>query len=279
MVKVRDDFNLKTKETLAKRVGYLCSNPNCKKPTIGPNLDPEKSLSIGKAAHITAASPNGPRYNNNLTRIERKHISNGIWLCSNCADLIDKDQNRFTVELITKWKNDTENELLLKLTGNYLEIERPNIDIDLIWNSALRSNKGLSMYKNKIEYINGNTAFVNKTNPPINLWEISWEMQLVIFNNSSYPIFNVSIETLGKNQFSLEKISKVNNIPPLKHIDLKAKFIDFIESSYIDADKLLNQRVPKKLNHQKFIIKYYNERRVEFTDEFIIKDLLLVKHK
>jgi hypothetical protein len=27
----RDDFNLKTKETLAKRVAHRCSNPDCQK--------------------------------------------------------------------------------------------------------------------------------------------------------------------------------------------------------------------------------------------------------
>ena len=56
---MRDDFSAKTKEILAKRVTYKCSNPECKKPTIGPNSDPNKTVLIGVAAHITAASVGG----------------------------------------------------------------------------------------------------------------------------------------------------------------------------------------------------------------------------
>lgn len=53
----RDDFNEKVKHTLANRAGNICSNPNCKKSTFGPHTEPNKSINIGVAAHITAASP------------------------------------------------------------------------------------------------------------------------------------------------------------------------------------------------------------------------------
>ena len=42
MANRRDNFTPKTKELLAKRAGYLCSNPNCRKPTIGATLEPNK---------------------------------------------------------------------------------------------------------------------------------------------------------------------------------------------------------------------------------------------
>ena len=54
---MRDDFPVGMKETLAKRVGNKCSNPDCGQPTSGPHEDPAKVLNIGVAAHITAASP------------------------------------------------------------------------------------------------------------------------------------------------------------------------------------------------------------------------------
>lgn len=56
--KRRDDFSTKTVEILAKRVTYCCSNPECRKPMIGPNVN--KTTSIGVAAHIRAAAPRGP---------------------------------------------------------------------------------------------------------------------------------------------------------------------------------------------------------------------------
>ena len=59
---MRDDFKADVKDLLAKRVGMRCSNPNCRRPTSGPQDAPEKALNIGVAAHIAAASKGGPRY-------------------------------------------------------------------------------------------------------------------------------------------------------------------------------------------------------------------------
>jgi hypothetical protein len=91
---MRDDFDEKTKEILSRRVGLRCSNPNCRKLTNGPQTNPTKAINIGVAAHITAASQNGPRFDANMTPEERKSAENGIWLCQNCAKLIDNDERR-----------------------------------------------------------------------------------------------------------------------------------------------------------------------------------------
>ena len=108
MANTRDDFTQKTKDILMKRVGGKCSNPDCPVKTEGPNDNPNKATTIGVAAHISAASTNGPRYDKSLTSDERRDISNGIWLCSNCAGLIDRDEANYPVELLVKWKEDAE---------------------------------------------------------------------------------------------------------------------------------------------------------------------------
>src|ERR1700756_5433230 len=92
---MRDDFPVATKELLAKRVGFLCSNPNCQQPTSGPQEDRAKVVNIGVACHITAASPGGPRYDETLTPERRVDISNGIWLCQTHAKLVDNDVVRY----------------------------------------------------------------------------------------------------------------------------------------------------------------------------------------
>lgn len=103
----RDNFTPSVKNKLAKRVLYVCSNPSCRKVTIGP--DSENGINnIGVAAHICAAAPGGPRYDKNMTEEERKSIKNGIWLCQSCAKLIDSDENKYTVQLINEWKEQTE---------------------------------------------------------------------------------------------------------------------------------------------------------------------------
>jgi len=100
----RDDFSPEAKRALAARVGLLCSNPDCRAPTSGPQSDPAKAVNIGVAAHITAASPGGARYDAGLSAEERASATNGIWACQNCGKRIDNDEARYTVELLRAWK-------------------------------------------------------------------------------------------------------------------------------------------------------------------------------
>lgn len=106
------DFHEVVKGTLAQRVGYHCSNPDCRALTSGPQVDPSKSLNIGVAAHISAASSGGPRYDHTLSTEARQSITNGIWLCQDCAKLADNDPLRFTLEVLKGWKATAEAETL-----------------------------------------------------------------------------------------------------------------------------------------------------------------------
>jgi hypothetical protein len=112
---MRDDFALPVKDVLARRVGFRCSNPACRQPTSGPQEDESKAINIGVAAHITAASSDGPRYNPGLTSESRKSAGNGIWLCQSCAKLIDNDDQRYTVEILERWKTISESAALRAL--------------------------------------------------------------------------------------------------------------------------------------------------------------------
>lgn len=109
----RDDFTKTTIRSLQIRVGGYCSRPECRKMTIIPSAgDPSSFETTGRAAHITAASEKGPRYDASLTPAERKSASNGIWLCADCADLIDKNGgDDYSCELIRSWKARAEQEV------------------------------------------------------------------------------------------------------------------------------------------------------------------------
>lgn len=109
---MRDDFSEEVKRTVAARVGYRCSRPDCRALTCGPQVDPSKALNVSVAAHITAASPGGPRYAPALTSDERRHANNAIWLCQNCGKLVDNDQTRFTEQELRQWKQTAEAEAL-----------------------------------------------------------------------------------------------------------------------------------------------------------------------
>ena len=129
----RDDFSLKTKDLLARRVGMRCSNPNCRQPTSGPRIDPQKSLNVGAAAHITAASGGGPRRDGSLSKEARQSGDNGIWLCQTCAKLVDNDAQRYSESLLREWKRLSEEAARLDIESGQSADRRPRInDVDLI---------------------------------------------------------------------------------------------------------------------------------------------------
>lgn len=102
----RDEFSKATIERLKKRARYHCSNPSCRKLTSAPTSDGAKEINVGVAAHICAAAP-GPgarRYRADMTVEQRKSEDNGIWLCQDCAKVIDSDDPVFSESLLHEWK-------------------------------------------------------------------------------------------------------------------------------------------------------------------------------
>jgi len=106
----RDDFSLYVKRILSHRAGLLCSKQYCRAPTMaGSSVAADKTVSIGVAAHITGASPGGPRYDPSLSAEGRQSLENGIWLCTNCASLIDKNGGvDFSPSVLHGWKAEAE---------------------------------------------------------------------------------------------------------------------------------------------------------------------------
>jgi len=106
--KNRDDFSKDTVIQIAKRAGWLCSFPTCHTPTVGATSDGEGEINIGTAAHISAAAPGGPRYDENMTQEERSSAKNGIWMCRDHGKAIDSRDPEFTVERLREWKKQAE---------------------------------------------------------------------------------------------------------------------------------------------------------------------------
>jgi hypothetical protein len=105
----RDDFTEDVKRRLALRAGYKCSAPDCGVACVGPSNESESAYSnIGRAAHIAAAAPGGPRFDSSMDSSARGSIANGIWLCATHAALIDTDVTTYTVDVLQSWKKDHE---------------------------------------------------------------------------------------------------------------------------------------------------------------------------
>lgn len=105
----RHNFTQDTVNKLRRRAGNICSNPDCYHQTLEPQItNEEKTTDTGIAAHICAASENGPRYDRAMSEKDRKHISNAVWLCSHCATKIDREAAAYSVALLKQWKKSAE---------------------------------------------------------------------------------------------------------------------------------------------------------------------------
>lgn len=143
---MRDNFSNKTKDILAKRVAFKCSFLGCHKTTIASGHENSSDITnLGEAAHIYAASPNGPRYDPNMTFEERASIDNGIWMCRHHARIIDADHINYSAETLKQWKKIAEENSFKALELNLAEkVHIPTTFISLgndivfegVWTSA-----------------------------------------------------------------------------------------------------------------------------------------------
>lgn len=114
----RDDFSPKTVLQIAKRAGWLCSFPTCRTATVGATSDGEGEINIGTAAHICAAAPGGPRYDENMSPEERSSAKNGIWMCRDHGKAIDSTDHEFTVARLREWKKQAETDSWRRVLRN-----------------------------------------------------------------------------------------------------------------------------------------------------------------
>ena len=95
------EFSRGVIKSLYKKSGGRCCK--CGDKTSGPD-DQDEGLKKGTAAHITAAAPGGPRYDDKMSDEDRSSASNGLWLCSDCHTEIDQDTTKYTVPILKEMK-------------------------------------------------------------------------------------------------------------------------------------------------------------------------------
>ena len=75
-----------------------CAMPRCTSPLlIGDYI-------VGEICHIRARRKNGPRYDPNLSIIDRDEFANLILFCGTCHTLVDKNPKNYTIERLTDFK-------------------------------------------------------------------------------------------------------------------------------------------------------------------------------
>jgi len=192
---MRDDFSKTAKELLAKRVSYKCSNPKCKKITIGAHTLVDRSINLGVAAHIHAASSGGPRYSEEMKSEDRKSIQNGIWLCQNCAKLIDTDIARYSPKVLLNWKSVAEQESLSVITNDFIQHNNNSLSENRIKVNKKLYNEVSEANSMIIELINL-TAISNKEKREISYY-IGLQIAQFTQDNGFYIQDEISLQCVG----------------------------------------------------------------------------------
>lgn len=142
----RQNFSQLTRWQLAMSVNLRCVRPGC--GLVTHFYDPSRNETIniqGQAAHIHAASPLGPRYEPELTADQTRSFSNGVWLCANCATLIDRLPDEHPSEMLQLWHADAVERIRRTGlgAGGYMSFDARNdaeavktflASVDNIWN-------------------------------------------------------------------------------------------------------------------------------------------------
>lgn len=259
---MRDNFSKPVKEILAKRVGYNCSNPKCRRKTVGPHSNEDSFISIGVAAHISAASIGGPRYNSALDTISRKSISNGIWLCQSCSKLIDSDVQLYTIDVLLKWKNIAEKETHSTLTEN--NVSTPDNTISLF-------EKRISTYENLYYEMRNAASLISKILEDQEL-ELELKKEAIFYiglqvakystDNSFYMQNEIELQCIATFGHAIEIPISSNQIDE----ERKTDYIKNLRASY----KLLKSINEKGLINTRFktpIMKYYSQLEEEGKDD------------
>lgn len=223
MAKRVDDFSESTKRKMADRVAWRCSFSGCNKITIGPNSsNSEKIIKLGQAAHITAASIEGPRYDNSITSAQRKDISNGIWMCCDHATLIDADFREYSEETLRLWKIDAERvaaENLKAPNNEYLDNTSTLLQIgsEIIfyarWEGTTANTRTFRLVSPLIGDINKIEAYVEGFNRCVNT-----EHYVVIESQGDARVISSPPELNKKNN---EILLTLTLTPPPESIDPK----------------------------------------------------------
>lgn len=164
----RDDFTPATKRVMGERVAWRCCFPGCLKITIGPQKgDSEKSQKLGHAAHIKAASKDGPRYDPAMTSEERKHLSNGIWMCNDHGKLIDNDWKEYSATTLKFWKEHAEEIAYQNLRDQTDHLNNESftyvaLGFDVIFQGKWKSVVGMKWVFEAVSFLNGNINSIRR---------------------------------------------------------------------------------------------------------------------
>lgn len=214
--------------------GNRCAFPKCPLPLV----DEASGKVTGRICHIKAQSPGGARYDENQTDEERHGFGNLVLMCPIHHDVIDSDEDSYTIERLFQIKAEHEK----AFQGG----QEPNDDVanTLIANSQIFVNVSAVTSENQS---GGQTAtqinnFLQQNASP-NDWEIEiqrkrYSHDLQIFQQADEILPEENLERLLGNLYG-------------SHACKDSDFIligNFIEYARKEKNKYLDDRINEKYN-------------------------------
>lgn len=144
----RVEFADGVKREIAFEAHLFCANPTCCRFT-SYGTTTGKARAIAEAAHIVAASSQGPRSEVSMTETELKSAENGIWLCKNCHGLIDDDPSAYPIQMLRDWKK-AHQTFVSKLVGK---------DFDIVHFELYARSRNVAQRHSFLGYIEGRRVF------------------------------------------------------------------------------------------------------------------------
>ncbi len=103
----RLDFSESVRQKIFRDAGYVCANPDCRSHLHVYDSNSGKTIFLGEAGHIYAASPGGPRYDENQPDGFITSSENGLCLCKPCHFQVDRFNSTYTVSLLNRWRDNS----------------------------------------------------------------------------------------------------------------------------------------------------------------------------
>lgn len=130
----------KVKNALFALSGNRCAFPTCKQKLVIPSYDLDNgSPHIAEAAHIIGEKPGSARHDPDYPKNKLNSLENLITLCPTCHKKIDKNPDKYSVDMLieTKMKNE-----YMALSDNVTKISFSELDV---------ATKALAIEVNNVE--------------------------------------------------------------------------------------------------------------------------------
>ncbi len=131
---------------------------------------------------------------------------------------------------------------------------KPIIEIEVKVDSKGQRNKGYSPRNPEVIMVTQGIIF----------FELTWEYEISIFNNSNVTAYNIKIDFEGTPFSYLEKLDKLNNIPANSSKKIKANYRKTVECKGSEAQQILKTKFPTELENTVIKINYLDDERENF---------------